>query len=689
MYVVIFKEENSMSTYAESATDNPNTKEPTVEKKNLFATDKASMVLDETWAKQAFLVNAEDMLEDIDIRNRTFSTVSLSFQDTSLGGTYAINAKPQFTRYADVRSKGRLAGREDVSPGSISGKNGMGRYYHEAIDENKQEIHMRFGVPQYNSLTQFFTGYYNTGAARLARSGRLSYDLGAWLGKAIGLVANVLIWELAAVTALGHVASFFFGRQTSKFYYLKPTMFNYWTAVNSLVNKIAVGRGLVPTILRKDDSTDQKIDESYEVDKDFLDQLHEMAPEIFSSDGGIDVYAVANRAQRMKIAADNETWEAFNNSTSSDFLGVVKKTGQSFVNSTKDHNSWYMRMQNWLKSEGTKPELDKDNKAIDSAEVDIKKDRNDPTKDRPWLKEFWADLTSELDDGAAFATFQVDYTGTVSESFSNSVRDSDLQGKMNGMASSARSTNFSFAGGSNIGGALGTVIDGLTSAAKGVVAGVADSFSVSGLLQLAGGGFVDIPKHWESSSASLPRSTYTMSLVSPYGNVISQMQNIYIPLSMLLAGALPLSAGKQSYTSPFICELYDHGRHQTRLGMIDSLSITRGTTNLGFNKNNQAMGIDVTFTVVDMSSVMHMQISKGFFDDGVFDEETVFSDYMNTLSSKSLDQQYHTLTKLRLNAARKLRSLDAFTSPAAWAMYIKEDTPVGSLEAFFRGTEMK
>jgi hypothetical protein len=82
-------------------------------------------------------------------------------------------------------------------------------------------------------------------------------------------------------------------------------------------------------------------------------------------------------------------------------------------------------------------------------------------------------------------------------------------------------------------------------------------------------------------------------------------------VAMLLAGALPLATGAQSYTAPFICELYDRGRAQIRLGVIDSLQITRGTSNLSFDDNGNAMAIDVTFTVLDLSNLVYLPITQG------------------------------------------------------------------------------
>jgi hypothetical protein len=90
------------------------------------------------------------------------------------------------------------------------------------------------------------------------------------------------------------------------------------------------------------------------------------------------------------------------------------------------------------------------------------------------------------------------------------------------------------------------------------------------------------------------------------------MFNIYIPLAMIMAGALPLATGKQSYTSPFLCEVHDRGRLLTRLGIIDSLSITRGTSNLGFNNVGKAMSMEISFSVLDLSSIMSMPIRPSF-----------------------------------------------------------------------------
>lgn len=685
------------------------------------------MLHDARWVRQSFLVESDKLLA-LDNKNRTRTTASDKFTDTTPGGNICINPPPQFTSNCDIKVKGKF-----------SPSQGMGRYYSEAIDDNSQIIHMRFGVPQYNSLTTFFTGFYNSVAGNLARTGR-GMGLFYYLGKAAGFIIQLAFWQVTALIALGTVMRFALQMPSSKFYYLKPTMPVYWSTVQTIVNKIATNAGILPRSLGN-----SNVSNGYMFDEDALRSLSEAAGDkiIFDPTGGINVYAMANKAQRLARAKRNKMKQALDNqnknaSIADLILGIEKEnvtdnyTADSFTTYTDKWsalNVGKMKDNTNSAAENFNPEEAKSNTLLDF-------------------------FNAEMDDGSAFASFRVNYTGASSESFSNSVTESEIQQKMNSMSSSARSTNFSFAGGNISDGVVGKLVGGALSAAKDFVAGAADSLGVSGLAMLAGGAFVDIPKHWQSSSASLPRANYTINLVSPYGNPISQLLNIHIPLAMLLAGALPLATGRQSYTSPFILELYDQGRCQIRLGMIDSLSITRGSGNLGYNNDSKAMRIDVNFSIVDLSSVISVPVTKGFsmgasqaildagtgvgaaigtltgatgggiaggvtggtigavlgtgvgvagaatigqgIDlignistaiSGLFEDDNAFNDYMAVLAAMSLPDQIYSFRKFKVNLTNQIENFDKFYSKANYAALMGDSLAGRTISAVYKGTD--
>jgi hypothetical protein len=295
-------------------------------------------------------------------------------------------------------------------------------------------------------------------------------------------------------------------------------------------------------------------------------------------------------------------------------------------------------------------------------------------------------------DGAEFATFRVDHTGSVEESFQSSTGETDIAQKFNSASAQGRAAKFSLFGGNIDGGPLDAVKNGLGSIIEGGISGIPfiGSTIMPALKAGAGAAYADIPEYWQNSSFTMPRMSYTMQLVAPYGNPLSQMINIYIPLCMILAGALPLSTGKQSYTSPFLCQVFDQGRCQTRLGIIDSLQITRGVSNLGFNKKKQAMAIDVSFTIKDLSTVMHMPIATGFALDpleGIFDEDTIFTDYISVLASNNLGKNIYVAQKFNKRLMARYRQIQEMTSPSFWAGYLHDKTPLGMIDMFFRETD--
>lgn len=660
----------------------------------------APILRDAQWVRQAFLVPANDLF-GVDNQNRTFTTASLKYTDTTPGGNICINPPPQFTRTADLKVPGRFVA--NIVPGS---NRGMGRYYSEAIDDHSQIIHMRMGVPQYSPMTQFFSHFYNSGAGQLARTGRANSAF-YWLGRAAGFVVTVMSWKILAVHMLGVATRALIGNTSSRFYYLKPAMPLYWSAVTTMVNQLAVNRGIIPRV-GGSDMVD--LDGNPPGNEINTEQLNSLLPDIFKKNGGIDVYAMANRAQRLarkQFAVMEQELKNNPPTTTEELSKRLQKINSQPISDTPpvfddggkpEDGSPISYMKRWLASALSVPAVG--GAASENAITPETKDDG--------IFEFGR---TELDDGGAFASFRVNSTGPISESFSSQVGESDISSKINGMVSSARSTSFSLAGGNVVGGAAGAVVGTITDAVKSVVGGAMDSLSISGLAVFAGASFVDIPKHWQSSQAQLPRSSYTINLTSPYGNPISQLLNLYIPLSMLLATALPLSTGRQSYSSPFLLELYDQGRCQVRLGIVDSMQITRGTGNLGFNSEGHAMGIDVTFSVMDLSSIMHMPISQGFSKmaaaaaystekvvgevagnvvaaalGGTFDDDNVFTDYMATLAGLGLADQIYQWRKLKLNATRAGAQWDSYLSPSMMAAFAVDTLPGRLISALYRGT---
>lgn len=656
--------------------------------------------LDSDWIRRSFLVKKDELdPTSDDFQRRFYTSLVYDYTDTKPGGSLCINPPPARTRHADIRVKS-----------AVTGKFGKGRFYKEALDDNAQIIHMRFGVEQHNSLTTFFTGFYSSSASQIARTGRASNEFFYGLGKVAGFVVQLASWKLLAVHFLGAAINFLAKTPHSKFYYSKPAMPLYWNAVTTMVNHLAVNRGVVPRVFG---NASQVLDPDYK-GAAAGPIMHDIMPSIFNAKGSIDVYALANRAKRLerqRMVMLKDKLDKAKQMGITDLQQAVREILNSPLPSPNNEPNLEDYLQRWFSVSQPKSENKEGGSSSESLEDTF---GSGTDKKEGYLAELIKFGNAEEDDGSMFASFRVNATGPIQNSFSNSVGESNISSKINGIASDARSKRFDFGDGNLIGGAVGAAFGAVKDAVVSFGTGLLDSVQLSGLASLAGNAFVDIPKYWQSSTANLPTMQYTINLVSPYHNPISQILNIDIPLCMLLAGVLPKSTGAQSYTGPFLVELYDRGRCQTRLGMIDSLSITRGVGNVGFNQEGKALGVDVTFSVVDMSSVLHMPISENFsfteaaaqaigsavagdagqaaavvLTGGAFTQDTVFSDYMAVLSGMALNDQIYGFNNLKLNLTRKMADFETWKSPSHMASFFGDTLPGRMLSALYRGTDKR
>lgn len=676
---------------------------------------------DHDWLRQSFMIShgtqgtssGDPTDEDVKLRMRFFSTAKFKFADTTIGGNLVINPPPQFTKYADPRIKGLYRQSE-----------GLGRYYSEAIDDNKRVITMTFGVPQFNSLTSFYRGFYDHNAATVARTGR-SPSIFYTAGQALGFVAGFLSpWLVLYSLGSAFIKSATM-QSSSKYYFFKPSMATYWNAVNGIANDIAVKTQLVSRKFGDAQSSPGDVRSSSLDAKDLKDVNKHIYDRIDSYDeatgdgNGINIYAVATKYQRIQRAAFKALEKYYaSRSLEDQFEETVDEEGNAMLliirteldrpELNRPKKSFREYLKGW--TSGSSPGAvagaggtgNGENNGENGPEApqgtsDLLTEKaisdGNPEEKEGW----WQFLQAELDDGAQYVAFRVENTGDASESFSNQVGEPEISSKINGISGSARSTRFSTADG-NIGdskdgllGAVGSLVGGAIGAVKDVAMGTANSLGIDGIAALGGNAFADIPKHWMQSTSSLPRMNYRIKLVSPYGNRYSKFVNIWLPVSMLLAGALPLSTGAHSYTSPFLCQLFDRGRAQTRLGMIDSISITRGGNNLAFNKIGEPMSVEVSFSVVELGNILHMPIAKSFNPitdlsiSKIFDSESLYHDYMAVLTSLSLTEQIYIGERLKLGITKYTKNLDSWFSVPHAVNAIGDLAPVRVFSAFFPG----
>lgn len=287
------------------------------------------------------------------------------------------------------------------------------------------------------------------------------------------------------------------------------------------------------------------------------------------------------------------------------------------------------------------------------------------------VRRFGNYLMESLKGGFSFAIFNVENTGATSESFSNSTQSNPLETTFNSMSSKLRSLTNAAAPMTEIpiiGDAMKFAADATSIVLSKVTMGLANP-----LLALFYGSTVNLPKAWAEASASLPSGNYRVRCCPPYGNSYSHLFDMYLPLAMILAGTLSRSTGLHTYTSPFLCRLYDVGRVNIDLGIISNLTITRGVSNLTHNRAGHANAIDLEFTITDLNDIVSLELgnnavissaAKAILPDA---SESTMDTYINTITGLDVYTQFYKVPKMRLKLIDKHMELQTLFDPAAMA----------------------
>lgn len=655
-----------------------------------------------------------------DKSSRSQSQSNYKFADTSVGGNQAINPPPQFTRFADPKIAGMLADKDlGDSPDSFfinednSGSFRMGRSFSEVHDDNAHYVHMRFGMAKPTGMFNFFANMHDRDLAKLATTGEHTSKMRRFgqVAGAIGLfmvLPSIVFFPLIISSAVLKLAS---GKAPSKFFYLNPTQNLYLRAVQAILDTQLLHHRLVPmwNIVGTDRYNDVSKDDN--VLNNTMKEVYSELPDIWKSNGKFDVFKMINRYQVLanyqhqiiqsiyaKAADETEYLAAINAYVSSaknesilqnaydnapDLQAISKAYASSvlYQESEEDAASHDEKMNDLYSKMDSEAGISAQGVVAQTNSADPIQVKDVSTFDKFWngLSDVSEQLGSEALDGSMWITLKVDGKESLSDSISSSVTEPTIASSLNAISSKARAINASTAGGKT----GFDFVDGVIGGVKEFIGGGLDTLHLSGLSAVFGRSNVVIPDIWESTDTQIATQSFKMPLRSPHGNDLALFQNIMVPLSFILAGALPLSTGKQTYSSPFLVEMYSRGRNTIRLGIIESVTITRGTGNKGWRSDGRMLGCDIEFTIKDLSKVLHMPVIQ---DPGIFDDDNMYTDYMATIGAASLRELTYDLDQFALNVNKWKQSWKSRFSSGRIANDIASNALFDAVKIFSRGT---
>lgn len=653
------------------------------------------------WLRSSFLLPPKT-INEINIVNRNRSSADEKYVDTTIGGNFAINVPPQFTHIADPRIEG-LGVREGPAH-RPSPMRGLGRYYSEAIDDNNEIITMRFGTLQFNSLLGFLSRAYSINYAKMARSGVSDESFAYKMGKVIGFVITAptvpVITAIRLVTKIihgaaavgGNLASLIFGTSNipgSRYAYLKPAMPMYWATVNHMANTLAINMGLLnPATFFDKDKEGNPITEDGQVfarlsaedanglpqdsvDGISVNNFNKLLPE-FMRDiraGGVNVRALAGRAEQIRVRRVKELAAQIDDMLTGEPKSKLDALARAY------RKNWAMPTVGTNQPVGDDGEVDSYDylRKITSEEITSEEASERNSDDPSWFTRKVADyFTLETNAGANWVNFRVTGDKAISESFQNQVGEPELATTLKNKAGKAKAVEASTAGGNIAENFVFDVLGGFASRIKDLATQVVESIGGEGFAALLGGAYLDFPNVWQDSTADLPKMEYTMELRATYGNKMSVFMDIYIPLCMILAATLPLSAGKASYVSPFICELYHQGRAQSRMAMVERVTINRGVGNLGWTVDKLPTAIDVSISIVDLTSIIHAPIDNSI---NSYEDDSGYNNYMAILGAMGVVDQIDYFPRFYRKKALMVQDVANALSPSVWAMNLSDRIP--------------
>ena len=663
------------------------------------------------------------------------------FKDTVCGGNDAINCLWQFGRDDDIVHP-MLRSRDNSSD------IGMGRVYAATTETDQQILWMTFGTAIYADIGIFLKNAFDKDLSILNEFGVLGNDSGdselnvngsifssSELGTALGLVISIPLMPLVWFKEFANRLTIY---PCTRFCDLRATMHLYYTTVDSIIAQWLVATGLYGnTVVRS--PLNKKYGENYEdsyvsrVENDYnpagsttsaaTDTMpnsadltgagtYTMEQDLLNAEaGGDDVikYHTYNeqvealRGKPISMEEYNKTmsgWTAEKDSLPltirltgpsifdimtnrlktlalrqaregnsvknayKELIGSSAGSGYAFASLAKKVSELYRLSPDQYDTGGANP-------------METEHLTNGWKTSSDWLGDFKAAALG----GMQFVGFRVEKGTGADESFSNSTQPSGLAEQINSTIQQAASKLYDSGGkAQSTDTMVATLITSAVDVLQSTVGRLFDSFEAVNT-----GAAIDIPERYAGSDFNKSHS-FKIKLNCPNGDVVSIYQSIIVPLALLLAAAVPRAAGPNSYQSPFLVRAYCKGMFAIPLGIVENLSINRGSDEFGWNYQNLPTVVEVNLTIKDLAPAMYLSIK----DESLFDmlgSNSNFNEYMLTLAGVGMWERISFLSKMQRKMQLFFHTIrNRYTNANFWSSFLSETSVVHVVASFWPDT---
>lgn len=281
---------------------------------------------------------------------------------------------------------------------------------------------------------------------------------------------------------------------------------------------------------------------------------------------------------------------------------------------------------------------------------------------------FWdeAEARSKISDievESSFLPFRIEKSSDAGDSFNNTIGESTFAGLAKQVPDAAKEAMY-LTGGGDGGGLLGNVSKFLLNGATEVTQNI--SSAASSIIK--NGGNLMFPEIWKDSGYSKTLSI-VIKLHSPYADPVCYYENVLFPLACILGLALPRQVESAVYASPPILRLRSRGWFSVDMGIVESVSIKRGSDKNDWTLGRLPRSVEITLQIKDLYGTMMMSLMGASAKKYKLNRRhlnTALSDYLNTIGGLDTFQQTLPSVKFRQALERTIQGFKSMINPITW-----------------------